>query len=138
MKRAWGPLLGLALAACGGVADQRTPATAVEVSAPEPEVSDSTDTAEVVEAPVVQATHGGEPAAISRPAERGCDDVCATLEKCAGAPLADCDERCSRSVFVESHDLNCLALRIYWIDEEGCAVMLDKYKSFSLDDDCAD
>jgi hypothetical protein len=130
-------LLGLALAACGSVADQRKPSTTVEVSTPEPEASDSSDTSEVVEAPVVQAAHGGEPAATSSPGERGCGDVCATLEKCAGAPLAGCTARCSQSAWVETHDLNCLALRIYWIDEEGCAVMLRTYESFSTGDDCS-
>lgn len=70
-------------------------------------------------------------------ADQGCADVCADLEQCAKKKLPECRERCERSRWVDINRVNCLALRVYWINEEGCGKMLDTYEHFRADD-CVD
>jgi hypothetical protein len=69
--------------------------------------------------------------------DQACTDVCSELEACAEKPLADCTDRCAASTWVQSHGMRCLALRIEWINEEGCAAQLRAYDSFSPQDDCS-
>jgi hypothetical protein len=71
--------------------------------------------------------------------QAACEEVCVTLEQCAaGGVLAECRDRCEQSLWVEFHELPCLALRVYWIDEEGCEVMLATYAAFDASDTCMD
>ena len=68
-----------------------------------------------------------------------CFDACKALEACGVEdPFDSCVAACYSSIFVESHDTHCLALRVLWIDEEGCPAILDAYRSFNTADDCSD
>ena len=167
MWRFAGLLLGWALISCGGLADDPRGATTDGVTpertsderptAPDrcegvedasiggqPSDSEPSEdepaaggTGNADEPSSAAAGVAGEPGAGSEPKD-ACSDVCSTLAECAGEQLAQCSSRCEESAWVETHDIRCLALRIYWIDEEGCAVMLDTYEQFEPDDDCSD
>jgi len=67
-----------------------------------------------------------------------CCDACAMVGECTGSQLdfADCERTCEDSIYVANQDIQCLALRIYWIDEEGCGSIVAAYERFDLADDC--
>lgn len=157
-------LLLVSALGCGGIADEMGPGSASAVRSTTEErqagsggapaddgaSSEGGEAADVV-TPALPASDGGEAGAAGAagagghagppdapPPARGCADVCAKLEECAGAPLQDCQDRCESSHWVENHDLRCLALRVYWIDEEGCQTMLEAYEAFEPEDDCSD
>jgi hypothetical protein len=78
----------------------------------------------------------GAAASAHVPGLQQCQDVCHALSACQGAAVASCSDICAASHWVESHGLRCLALRILWIDEEGCGRMLATYAAFSPGDRC--
>ena len=151
-------LLGWALVSCGGLTDDLrsessdgvAPGQADDEQPREPVGDEPVEEEPVAEEPATGGTDGAEDPAsaggaasesaggASSEPEDACSDVCQTLEDCAEEPLAECHERCEQSFWVEAHDVRCLALRVYWINEEGCGVMLDTYEHFEPDDDCAD
>jgi len=127
-------LLGGALVSCGGLTDDLRSESSDGVV---PGQADDEQPSESVEEEPAVGGGTGESGTGSDPKDP-CSDVCQTLEGCAEEPLTECHERCEQSVWVAAHDTRCLALRVYWIDEEGCGVMLDTYEHFEPDDDCAD
>ncbi len=68
-----------------------------------------------------------------------CSDACHLVDCCATELdlAAECLSRCEASLWVEDHHINCLALRIFWIDEEGCESIVQTYQAFQADDDCS-
>jgi len=68
-----------------------------------------------------------------------CADACYLVDCCAPDRdlKAECLERCAASVYVPSHEIHCLALRVFWLDEEGCESIVSTYDNFELDDDCS-
>jgi len=136
-------LLGWALVSCGGLTDDLHSESSDGVVPGQ--ADDERPSEPVEEEPATGGTDGtGDPASTGGAAsassapEDPCSAVCRTLEGCAEKPLAECQERCEQSLWVEAHETRCLALRVYWIDEEGCDVMLETYEHFEPDDDCAD
>ncbi len=65
-----------------------------------------------------------------------CTELCKQLTACAAKALPECNQRCIESAWVETHKKHCLALRVAWINEEGCGKMLATYDAFEPSDDC--
>jgi hypothetical protein len=65
-----------------------------------------------------------------------CTEACGQLAACAAKALPACHQRCVSSAWVETHKKHCLALRVAWINEDGCAKMLATYDAFEATDDC--
>ena len=92
-----------------------------------------------------------EPAEIARPAEPAapplsiaadgsdgaCDKACGLVADCVPDARSACATRCRQSVWVEPHRAHCLALRILWIDEEGCQRIAPTWQLFDDHDDCS-
>jgi hypothetical protein len=71
--------------------------------------------------------------------ESGCQAMCAALQQCAAEELSnECLDKCRQSVWVPANNEHCLALRLGWIDELGCEMLLSTYESFDLADTCVD
>jgi hypothetical protein len=69
-----------------------------------------------------------------------CCAACDLVYQCTHShqDLTTCYDRCVASDWVEGHEIECLALRIFWIDEEGCGTIVPTYQSYDPADDCTD
>ena len=71
-------------------------------------------------------------------AAQDCDKACRYVTKCVpGVALQQCTARCQQSLWVASNATRCLALRILWIDEEGCPRIAPTWQLFDDADDCS-
>jgi hypothetical protein len=66
-----------------------------------------------------------------------CFDVCGALVTCDDRiTCAGCLERCAASQQAVTRGIRCLSLAVYWIDEEGCARMVQEYDAYTDDFVC--
>lgn len=78
----------------------------------------------------------GDPMCASS-ADEHCCEACLAVHECRPAvSVEECEDRCMRSKLAASHGVRCLALRVFWIDEEHCPRIGPTWDNFDDDDDC--
>lgn len=74
---------------------------------------------------------------VTGPGAEGCCAACGDLSACGiDVTTQACANRCMETQFIFWNDERCLALRHFWIDEEGCSRMVPTWFAFDDDDDC--
>ncbi len=106
-----------------------------------PPTPDETESGEAKPLPVPDAAPPRPPGeGFEEPAacDADCCGACSQFATCTNSQsdFDECMTICSDSLFVPSNGVHCLALRIYWIDEEGCESIVATYDAFEPDDDC--
>lgn len=78
-----------------------------------------------------------DPGAHERAAQ-DCNKACRLVNGCLPeVTVEQCMERCQQSRWATSNGTRCLALRVLWIDEEGCPRIGPTWQLFDDDDDCS-
>ena len=68
-----------------------------------------------------------------------CTVACNLVASCGDVDKASCQDLCRRSELVDNNGpIHCMALRIFWMDEEGCSTITAIYENFEAADDCSD
>lgn len=69
-----------------------------------------------------------------------CMQACELVLECKPeTSKIECRQGCLDSALVVNNGpIHCMALRIFWIDEEGCGSIVEAYQSFDPADDCSE
>lgn len=71
--------------------------------------------------------------------DQDCCEACVLVNECRPeVSVETCEERCLDSNFILRNQSHCLAMRVLWIDEEGCDVIGPTWDRFDDDDFCID